>query len=89
MKIELIVSGVCPFCQEAEKVWREVAAGHGHEFAVRDIGQPESAALAHRFKLQAVPALLIDGMLRAVGVQSPEEALALLNSAGHKTQGRV
>jgi glutaredoxin len=81
MKIELIVSGVCPFCLEAEKVWRAAAADHGFEFAVLDIAQPEGAALAQRLKLQTVPALLIGGALRAVGVQSPEEALALLQPA--------
>lgn len=78
MKIRLVVSGTCPFCLEAEKVWREAAAGRGCEFAVLDITQPEGAALAQRLKLQTVPALVIDGTLRAVGVQSPEEARALL-----------
>jgi len=80
MKIELIVSGACPFCLEAEKVWRVVAADHGFEFSVVDTSQPEGAALVQRLKLQAVPALLIDGTLRAIGVQSPEEALTLLKS---------
>jgi glutaredoxin len=78
MKIELIVSGVCPFCLEAEKIWRIAAADHGLAFSVVDITQPEGAALAQRLKLQTVPAILIDGTLRAVGVQSPEEALSLL-----------
>lgn len=89
MKIELIVSGVCPFCLEAEKVWRVAAADHGFEFAVLDIAQPEGAALAHRLKLQAVPALLIDGTLRAVGVQSPEDAITLLKTASQEAQGRI
>lgn len=81
MKIELVVSGACPFCLEAEAVWRKTAAERGCEFAVLDIAQPAGAALALRLKLQTVPALLIDGTLRAVGVQSPEEARALLEPA--------
>lgn len=89
MKIELIVSGVCPFCLEAEKVWREVAADRGVEFYVVDIDQPEGAALAQRLKLQTVPALLIDGTLRAVGVQSPEEALTLLQPARQEAHDRM
>lgn len=89
MKIELIVSGVCPFCQEAERVWRAAAASHGCEFAVVDLTQPEGAALALRLKLQTVPALLIDGTLRAVGVQSPEEALTLLQPARQEAHGRM
>lgn len=89
MKIELIVSGVCPFCLEAEKVWREVAADRGFEFYVVDIAQPEGAALAQRLKLQTVPALLIDGTLRAVGVQSPEEALTLLQPARQEAHDRM
>ncbi|MDO9068793.1 MAG: thioredoxin family protein [Deltaproteobacteria bacterium] len=89
MKIELIVSGVCPFCQEAEKVWREVTSNRDLEFSVVDITQPEGAALAQRLKLQTVPALLIDGTLRAVGVQSPEEALILLQPARQESHDRM
>ena len=89
MKIELIVSGACPFCLEAEKVWRAAAADHGFEFAVLDIAQPEGAALVQRLKLQTVPALLIGGTLRAVGVQSPEEALTLLQPARQEAHDRM
>ena len=89
MKIELLVSGVCPFCLEAEKVWRAAAADHGCEFAVVDISQPEGAALAQRLKLQTVPALLIDGTLRAVGVQSPAEALTLLQPVRQQAHDRM
>jgi hypothetical protein len=89
MKIELIVSGVCPFCLEAEKVWREVAANCGCEFYVVDIAEPEGAALAQRLNLKTVPALLIDGALRAVGVQSPEEALLLLQPPRQEAHDRM
>ncbi|BAN34049.1 hypothetical protein SCD_n00200 [Sulfuricella denitrificans skB26] len=89
MKIELIVSGSCPFCLEAEKVWRAAAADHGFEFSVVDIIQPEGAALTQRLNLQTVPALLIGGKLRAVGVQSPEEALTLLLPARQEAHDRM
>lgn len=78
MKIRLVVSGACPFCLEAEKVWRGVATEHGLEFAVLDIAQPEIAEQMKHLNLQTVPALLIDGVLRAVGVQSRAEALMLV-----------
>lgn len=89
MKIELIVSGVCPFCLKAEKVWREAAAARGCEFYVVDLAQPEGAALAQEFKLKTVPAIVIDGVLRAVGVQSPEEALTLLQPARQEAHARM
>jgi len=89
MKIELIVSGCCPFCLEAEKVWRAAAADHGCEFSVMDISRAEGAALAQRLKLQTVPALLIDGTLRAVGVQTPEEALTLLQPQRQEAHDRM
>lgn len=78
MKIELLVSGTCPFCREAESVWRPIAAELGHEFSVVDIALPEAAEQVKHLKLQTVPALLIDGVLRAVGVQSRKEALMLV-----------
>lgn len=92
MKIELLVSGDCPFCRQAEKVWREAATAHQCEFAVRDIAQPEGAQIAQRLKLQTVPAIVIDSVLRAVGVQSPEQAAALLQPeriAAHSLMERM
>jgi glutaredoxin len=89
MKIELIVSGTCPFCLEAEKVWRAATADHGCEFSVVDISQPEGAVLMQRIKLQTVPAILIDGILRAVGVQTSGEALTLIEIAHQEARGRM
>lgn len=78
MKIELVVSGDCDYCLEAQRVWREIAAERDMEFALLDISLPRHAELLQRLKLQTVPALLLDGVLRAVGVQSRVEALALI-----------
>jgi len=54
-----------------------------------DISRAEGAALAQRLKLQTVPALLIDGTLRAVGVQTPEEALTLLQPQRQEAHDRM
>lgn len=81
MRVELLVSEWCPTCPTAEQVWREVAAEREFEFAVVDAAQPEGRALVARLHLRSVPSLVIDGVLRAVGVQTPEEARALVADA--------
>lgn len=78
MKIELVISGDCDYCLEAQRVWREIAAEQSLEFALLDISLPHHAEMLQRFELQTVPALLINGVLRAVGVQTRDEALALI-----------
>ncbi len=74
MKVELLVSEWCPTCPQTEKVWRDVAAERDFEFAVVDLAQPEGRGLAQRLRIRTIPAVVIDGELKAVGVQSPSEA---------------
>lgn len=78
VKIELLVTDGCEPCRLAERVWREVAAERGVELAVVELGEPYGRALTERLRLKTVPAVLVDGVLRGIGVQSRAEALALI-----------
>ena len=81
MKVQLLVSESCAPCDQAEKVWRQVAAERALDFSVVDLAGPEGRTLADRLRLRTIPALVIDGRLIAIGVQSPEEARALVTRA--------
>ena len=81
MKVELLVSEWCPTCPQAEQVWRAVAAERDFEFAVVDLAQPEGRELAQRLRIRTIPALVVDGELKAVGVQSPSEAHRMVAAA--------
>lgn len=81
MKVQLVVSGTCAPCDEAEKIWREIAAERDLEFTVVDLGRPEGRALGERLRLKTIPALVVDGKLVAIGVQSREEARAIAAAA--------
>lgn len=76
-----MISEWCPTCPRAEQVWRQVAQERAFEFAVVDVGQPEGRELAARLHLRSVPSVVVDGVLKAVGVQSAEEARALVAAA--------
>ncbi len=78
MKVQLMVSEWCSSCHQAERIWRDVSQQHEFDFAVLDMGQPEGKALVSQLRLKTVPALVIDGELKAIGVQSLQEALALV-----------
>ena len=78
MKVQLLVSESSVPCHHAEKVWRQVAAERALDFSVVDLDGPEGRTLADRLHLRTIPALVIDGRLIAIGVQSPEEARALV-----------
>ena len=78
MKVQLLVSDACVPCAQAEKVWRGVAAERELDFSVVDLATPEGKTLAERLRLRTIPALVIDGILIAIGVQSPDEACALV-----------
>lgn len=81
MKVELLVSEWCPTCPQAERVWNAVAVQREFELAVIDLAQPEGRELAHRLRVRTIPALVIDGELKAVGVQTMTEALQMVAAA--------
>jgi uncharacterized protein involved in response to NO len=81
MRVELLVSHWCPTCPAAEAVWRQVAAERAIDFAVVDVSKPEGREIVSKLNLRTVPSTVIDGVLRGVGVQSLEEARALVPAA--------
>jgi len=80
-RVELLVSEWCPSCHQAEQVWQTVAGERAIDFAVVDMGQTEGRELARRLRIRSVPATIIDGELAGVGMQSREQALALIADA--------
>lgn len=86
MKVQLLVSDACDPCDQAEKVWRGVAAELELDFSVVNLDRPEGRELAERLQLQTIPALVVDGVLVAIGVQSAEEARALVSRAPLRRQ---
>jgi hypothetical protein len=85
IKVQLLVSEWCASCHQAEQVWREVAATRAIDFEVVDMAQPEGRELATGLRIRSIPALVVDGELKGVGVQSREEALTLVAAAPEKT----
>ncbi len=81
MKVQLLVSSGSAPCDQAEQVWRGVAAERELDFSVVNLDQPEGRELVERLQLQAIPALVVDGVLVAIGVQSAEEAHELVSGA--------
>ncbi|MGA7800634.1 MAG: thioredoxin family protein [Gammaproteobacteria bacterium] len=81
MNVQLLVSEWCASCHQAERIWREVAQEHDFDFQVVDMGQPEGRELVSRLRLKTIPSLVIDGELKAIGVQSKGEALEMVAGA--------
>jgi len=79
MKIELIIAPGCPFCREAEQIWRAAATERNVALSLVDVNQADGQAITQRLTLKTVPGVLIDGILKGVGVQTLEEARRLLN----------
>ncbi len=89
MRVELLVSEWCQSCHQAEKVWRQVAEEKAIDFAVVDMGQPEGKELVSRLRLKTIPALVIDGDLKGIGVQTLGEARQWVAGAADKGKTAV
>jgi len=81
MKVQLLISESCVPCEQAEKVWCQVAVERALDFSVINLAEPEGKRLADVLQLRTIPAVLIDGVLVAIGVQSLEEARVLISQA--------
>ncbi len=81
MKVQLLVSEWCAPCRGAEEVWRQVAQKKAFAFEVLDVAQREGRAVVARLGVKTVPATVIDGVLRHVGIPSVQDALASIAAA--------
>jgi thioredoxin-like negative regulator of GroEL len=88
MKVELLVANWSSSCRRAEAVWREVAHERTLDFKVVDVDQPQGRILMQRLQLKTIPALLVDGQLVAIGVQSEQAARAILDDPQRGTRPR-
>lgn len=79
MKVQLLVSESCVPCEQAEKIWRQVADESALDFSVVNLTDAEGQKLADQLELKTIPAVIIDGVLMAIGVQSLDEARALIS----------
>jgi glutaredoxin len=82
MKLQLLVSQWCPTCPAAVKVWSEAAAREGLTLEVLDVGKPEGRRITSELGIRTVPAMVIDGKLRSLGVCTVSEAVAMLQTKG-------
>lgn len=87
--VQLLVSEWCEPCRGAEEVWRLIAQRKDFAFEVLDVGQREGRAIIARIGLKTVPATVIDGVLRHVGVPTSKEALEFVATAPDKTARSV
>ena len=82
MQLDLFISQAFAPCREAERVWQAVATEAGVALAIIDINSTAGHDLADKLRITVVPAVAIDGRLAAVGVQTEEEARALVPAGG-------
>ena len=85
--VQLLVSEWCPTCPAAEQVWRQMAEERDIRFSVVDMAQPEGRELVARLRLKSVPSVIVDGVLTAVGAQTPAQARALVADAPPRPRG--
>ena len=80
MKIQLLVSQWCPTCPAAEALWSKAATLEGMTLEVLDVADAAGRRVVVEAGARTVPALIIDGTLRAIGTSTVSEARALLRS---------
>ena len=83
MKVELLVTRDSSSCRKAESVWHSICEKNNLTLRVLEDDAPEGRRMLAHLGLHALPAVLLDGRLVAVGVQTEDQALELLRAAGN------
>lgn len=81
MRAELLVDTDCPACDKAQTVWRAVCRQRGVNLRTLYVDSDDGRDRQRGWRLATIPAVFIDDQLMAVGVQSPEQAIELLDIA--------
>lgn len=81
MHVQLLVAAWCSSCARAREIWDRICARHGLTLEIIDLETPEGEAVSIRHHLKIMPAVLIDDLPRAIGVQNEAEAEAVLARA--------
>jgi hypothetical protein len=81
IKLELIVSAGCAACHQAQAVWQRIATENHLTLLVHDIDGPAGKAIRISLGLQTVPAVLINGQLKGIGVQNLAQATEMIAAA--------
>lgn len=87
LKVQLLVSEWCAPCRGAEEVWQQIAQKKAIAFEVLDVGQREGRAIVANLGVKTVPATVIDGILKHVGVPTTREAMEFVAAAPDKAAG--
>jgi glutaredoxin len=85
MRVQLLIAAWCSSCARARDIWERICMRHGLTLEILDLDTPEGEAISVRHNLKIMPAVLIDDHPRAVGVQTEEEAEAVLASVLSKS----
>ena len=80
MKVQILVSKWCPTCPQAEEIWKEASRRVTMDLRVLDVTEREGREVVSRLRIKTVPAVVIDDVLKTVGVQPLGEARKLLGA---------
>ncbi len=83
MNVALLVTRDSSSCRKAENLWRSICENENLTLRVIEDESPEGRRALTRLGLRALPAVLLNGRLVAVGVQTRDQALELLRAAEH------
>ncbi len=76
---ELFTSPTCPYCPEARRRVENLVKKLKNAVLIeRDVSVPENAELAKKYGIMSVPALIINGKYKIVGLVSEEDILSYL-----------
>ncbi len=84
-RVQLLVSEWCAPCRGAEILWQEIARRKAIDLRVLDVSQVEGRELVARLGIRTIPATVIDGELRFVGIPDRSLALAAIGGAADRT----
>jgi thioredoxin 1 len=73
-KVQVVYTKACVYCGPTKAMWKELQKNHKFEYEEIDAETAEGQKLVEKFEIMAVPATIIDGKVRFVGLPNKAKA---------------
>lgn len=75
VKVELVYTRICPFCQPAKELFRSLKKDYKFEYEEIDAATSKGQRLVEKYSIMSVPTIIIDSRLIFTGVPSKEKVI--------------
>ncbi|MBU5537358.1 MAG: thioredoxin family protein [Candidatus Aenigmatarchaeota archaeon] len=78
VKVQLVYTKSCVYCPIAKAMFRDLKKQYKFDYEEIDATSPEGQKLVAKYSIMAVPTIIVDNVVKWVGVPQKDKVIAVL-----------